>query len=135
MSMEATIRIANRLPELSTLEEKLTALLESGGASQEFIDDVILIAEELVTNTVSYGYEDEDEHHIEIEVSHSAGGWRFRFRDDAGAFNPLEAPPPDLEASERPIGGLGIHLVKELSDLVSYERSEGCNIITVEKKA
>ena len=133
--MESTIRIANRLPELSTLQEKLTSLLESGGASREFIDDVLLIAEELVTNTVSYGYEDEDEHHIEIEVSLLAGRWRFQFRDDARAFDPLQAPPPDLEASERPIGGLGIHLVRELSDLVSYERADGCNILTVEMTA
>ena len=133
--MEATIRLANRLLELPTLRRKLIPLLESGGASQEFIDDVLLIAEELVTNTVSYGYEDDDEHHIEIEVSLNAGRWRFQFRDDAGAFNPLEKPPPDLEASERPIGGLGIHLVRELSDLVSYQRSDGCNILTVEKTA
>jgi anti-sigma regulatory factor (Ser/Thr protein kinase) len=56
--------------------------------------------------------------------------------DDAAAFNPLEARPPDTASGldERPIGGLGIHVVRKLMDEMAYERREGRNRLTLRKR-
>ena len=56
--------------------------------------------------------------------------------DDGHAFNPLEAPPPDLSLpmEKRPIGGLGIHLLRELSDGITYERRNGTNRLVLTKR-
>jgi serine/threonine-protein kinase RsbW len=56
--------------------------------------------------------------------------------DDAPAFDPLTLPTPDLDAplEDRPIGGLGVHLVKELMDVVTYERSGDRNILSLKKR-
>ena len=54
--------------------------------------------------------------------------------DDARPFNPLSAPAPDLspDADEREIGGLGIHLCREMFDQLTYERCDGRNVVTLE---
>jgi anti-sigma regulatory factor (Ser/Thr protein kinase) len=56
--------------------------------------------------------------------------------DDAQPFNPLEAPPPDVNAPlrERPLGGLGIHLARTMMDAMAYRRENGKNILTIRKK-
>jgi serine/threonine-protein kinase RsbW len=56
--------------------------------------------------------------------------------DDGRAFNPLEAAAPNLDASidERPIGGLGIHLVRSVMTSVEYRRQDGRNVLTMKKK-
>jgi len=55
--------------------------------------------------------------------------------DDGVAFDPLNAPPPDLESDieDRPIGGLGVYLVKEMMDRVDYARVDGRNRVTLVK--
>ena len=56
--------------------------------------------------------------------------------DDARPFDPLNAPPPDLNSAieDRRIGGLGVHLVKTLMDDVGYAYRDGRNHITLRKK-
>jgi len=56
--------------------------------------------------------------------------------DDGRQFNPLELPEPDLEKKleERPIGGLGIHLVRNLMDELEYRRTHNKNILIMKKK-
>ena len=60
----------------------------------------------------------------------------IEFRDFGRPFDPLQAPPPDLDrpAGERPIGGLGIHLVRSLTDRVEYRRLGGANLLRVERR-
>ena len=59
-----------------------------------------------------------------------------KVEDDGREFNPLELPEPDLEQKleERPIGGLGIHLVRNLMDELDYKRTHNKNILTMKKK-
>ena len=60
----------------------------------------------------------------------------MRFRDDGVEFDPLSRADPDLDAptEERGIGGLGIHLVKTLTDEASWRRDGDANILTVRKR-
>ena len=77
----------------------------------------------------------------EIEVECRADGhgrFYLAFRDCGIAFNPLEQTPPDLsmDISSRPVGGLGIYLVKQMAARLAYEYRDGCNILMLwfEKK-
>ena len=57
----------------------------------------------------------------------------FEFKYEGVEYNPLEKPYPDIDMppEERPIGGLGIYMVKKMSDEISYERRENKNILTL----
>ena len=93
-----------------------------------------LSLDELITNIVSYGYRDSDEHEIRVTMTEQSGSLVVVLEDDGMAFDPFtDAPEPDLEAGveERPIGGLGVYLVKTLMDEVAYERLDGRNRITL----
>jgi anti-sigma regulatory factor (Ser/Thr protein kinase) len=97
---------------------------------------VLLAIEELVTNCIEYGYDDADDHTIVIVLSISDGSLTMDVIDDGHPFDPLTAPPPDfsLEVEDRPIGGLGIYLLRKLADNISYERNHGTNRLTLTKR-
>jgi serine/threonine-protein kinase RsbW len=94
-----------------------------------------LVIEELVTNCIKYGYEDAGEHLVEVKLQLSADELAVTVTDDGQPFNPLELPAPDLQApvENRPIGGLGIHLVRQMSDRMEYVRADGKNRVMVRK--
>jgi len=94
-----------------------------------------LAIEELVTNCIKYGYDDSAEHLIEIELTLSDGQLEITVTDDGHPFNPLELPEPNtnLPIEERPIGGLGIHLLRKMSDAMDYTRADGRNRLTLRK--
>ena len=90
--------------------------------------------DELITNIVSYGYQDCEEHEIRVTVSDRGGSLMVVLEEDGIAFNPFtSAPEPDLDASieERRIGGLGVYFVKTLMDEATYERVGNRNRITL----
>src|SRR6185436_19483438 len=97
---------------------------------------VNLALDELVTNVIKYGYDDADEHRIQVTVTVDGGLLTLSMDDDGKPFNPLEAPPPDLDLpiEERPIGGLGVFIVRSLADSLAYRREQGHNILTLTKK-
>ena len=94
-----------------------------------------LAIEELVTNCIKYGYDDSAEHIIEIELKLSVGELVITVTDDGLPFNPLELPEPDtnLRVEDLPIGGLGIHLLRKMSDRMDYARTDGKNRLTLRK--
>ncbi|HEX3026476.1 MAG TPA: ATP-binding protein [Clostridia bacterium] len=91
--------------------------------------------DEILTNTVGYGFKDSEEHEIIVKFVLYNKTLTIEIRDDGIPFNPLKQPEPDLSQNieERPIGGLGIHLVRKMMDAVDYRREEGCNILTIKK--
>ena len=93
------------------------------------------ILEEAVTNVIQYAYPDKKDQDIRIDMSYENKRLTIVITDTGISFNPLERQEPDLTLSleERPIGGLGIYLVKQLMTEVSYSRSAGKNILTMAK--
>lgn len=94
------------------------------------------VFDEMLVNAIDYGLEDNPEALLQVMVSLSAESLTALVMDNGPAFNPLEeADSPYTQASldERPIGGLGVQLVKSLMDSASYERSEDCNLLTLGK--
>ena len=91
-----------------------------------------LQGDELLTNIISYAYRDDKEHEIGIKVELSSDRLKVSMVDDGIPFNPLgiEKPDTELPLEEREIGGLGIHLVRNMMDKVSYRRRIDKNVIT-----
>ena len=97
---------------------------------------VSLAIEELVTNCIKYGYQDANGHTIDFLLSVDEGVLSLEVVDDGNPFNPLDAPRPDLSLppEKRPIGGLGLHLLRELADEMRYERRDGTNRLRLTKR-
>jgi anti-sigma regulatory factor (Ser/Thr protein kinase) len=105
------------------------------GLSKKCIFEANLALDELFTNIISYGFDDKNEHTIRITISLQNDELVFSVEDDGIPFNPTEVETPDLECTieECRIGGLGIHLAKNLMDEVCYQRCKDKNILTLKK--
>lgn len=127
--------IVNDLTEIGRLSEVIDEFIARNGLDRKAAFEINVAMDELLTNTISYGYDDGQEHRIGIEVGLSDGVITIEVEDDGRAFNPFDAKQPDIEAEllERPIGGLGVHLVRQLIDEVDYRRTDGRNIVTLKK--
>ncbi|HUG54052.1 MAG TPA: ATP-binding protein [Vicinamibacteria bacterium] len=93
--------------------------------------------DEVLSNTVRWGHGgDTDQHEIEIQASLQQGALVLSVVDDAPPFNPLETPEPDVTRplEERPVGGLGILVVRKLMDAITYERREGRNWLVLTRR-
>ncbi|MCQ2264948.1 MAG: ATP-binding protein [Bacteroidales bacterium] len=91
-----------------------------------------LSVEETVENVVNYAYK-EGLGYIEIETKKEDNVLSIILKDSGKPFNPLAKSDPDITLSveERPIGGLGIFLCKQMMDDVQYSFKDGCNILTM----
>ncbi len=130
------LHIKNSLPEISHVIEKFEIFAEENDLSQRIIYDISLCLDELITNIISYGFDDNAKHIIEVQFYLKEHELKLVFIDDGIAFNPeLKEDPVHLKHSveERPIGGLGIYLVKKLMDIIKYRRVEDKNILTLTK--
>ena len=130
-----TFKLKNKLSELDTLCQKLEGFGESIGLSPKFIFETNLALDELFTNIISYGYNDKQVHLITVKISLQNNELLFSIEDDGIPFNPTEVDEPDLGCTieECKIGGLGIHLAKNLMDEVCYQRCKDKNILTLKK--
>lgn len=95
--------------------------------------DILLAVTELVTNTLLYGYQ-EKSGYIEVQVDRDGGVLFVRLRDHAEMFDPTQVPTPNvsLPLEERPLGGMGIYLARQLVDSLTYQRlPQGENEVTL----
>jgi sigma-B regulation protein RsbU (phosphoserine phosphatase) len=95
-----------------------------------------LVFDELLSNVISYAYPDGAVGDIEVELGLDHGELVITLADDGVPFDPLQKPRPEVHKTveERDIGGLGIHLCRELMDEVSYQRRAGQNIVTLKTR-
>lgn len=130
-----SFELKNSLSELDTLCRNLERFGETLGLSQRMIFKVNLALEELVSNTISYGYTDDDDHWIKVAIAVEDGVLVINLEDDGIPFNPVEAKEPDCgcPVEERKIGNLGIHLCKQFMDDLIYERRGNKNVVTLRK--
>jgi serine/threonine-protein kinase RsbW/sigma-B regulation protein RsbU (phosphoserine phosphatase) len=131
-----TIEVRNTNDAIAPACQKAEAWLEAFDPSPKAMYLVPLAIEEIVTNCVKHGYDDTDEHTILITMSVDDGTLTMTIVDDGHAFDPLAESAPDFSISveDRQIGGLGIHLLKNLSDTMAYERRDAANRLTLTKR-
>ena len=89
----------------------------------------------MMNNYISYAYDGVKKPQLDIEIRLDGGVAELTFTDNGKLFDPLEKEDPDVEAdlSDRPVGGLGIMIVKNISDKISYRVFEGKNRLTITK--
>jgi len=106
-------------------------LAEDAGLSEEQIYALDLCIVELVTNVVDHSY-GENPGVIRLELEIGPGAAVLTIVDDGPPFDPLSMPPPGTPTSieDAPIGGLGIHMVRQTADRCRYERRNGQNVFT-----
>ena len=115
---------------------RLAELVEKFGAEHHLADDLInnvnLVLDEMVSNVIKYGHAPTDPGDIKVTLSVDDTRLTIDITDAGVAFNPLEAKPPDLDLPimERPVGGLGIHIVKTLTETATYRRKDDRNHLT-----
>lgn len=95
-----------------------------------------LLVEELLTNLVKYGYDLEGAGRAELTLRRDGDRVVLTVVDDGRAFDPLGAPAPDLDrkVEDRPVGGLGLHLIRSLAEQASYARVAGRNHLTLTRR-
>ena len=112
---------------------QVDAGLSGHGLPATVMHDVHLVIEEVACNVLSHGIEEGREPRLELLASVEGNRLAMEFRDNGRAFDPLSQPPPDLDADieDRPIGGLGVHLIKELAEQVAYARDDLHNVLRI----
>ena len=114
---------------LSALMDAVEAHLAATGTPDAASASVLIALDEVMANVMSHGGEGGASPSVEVAVRVADGQIAVEVSDDGRAFNPIEAATPDTSGSveDRPIGGLGIHLVRTMMDSVDYERRAGRN--------
>jgi phosphoserine phosphatase RsbU/P len=136
MTEHVEVKLHNELSELDRLHRTLTEFGGQNGLPDEVLRDLKLVLEEIVTNIISYGYTDSREHEIRVRLGIESAQVRVEVEDDGKPFNPLEAPEADTTnpLEDRAVGGLGIHLVRTLTDGLEYRRHGGRNLLVMRKQ-
>jgi sigma-B regulation protein RsbU (phosphoserine phosphatase) len=131
-----TLPLINKVSEITKLNafvKSATAALnmETGLANQ-----IKLAVEEAVTNVIDYAYPNDIEGNINITIEADESRVRFILSDTGAEFDPTGVSKADttLTVEERPIGGLGVFLVRNLMDSINYERVDGKNVLRMEKR-
>lgn len=135
MTQELTLQLKGDLESVHTGGNTAAEWLASQGAPAPLEYFGNLVIEEFGTNCVKYGFDPAREHSLEIALSLSSEGLTVTIVDDGQPFNPLEVPQPDLggPVEERPVGGLGIYLVRRMADRIDYAREGRFNRLTLFK--
>ncbi|MYD96972.1 MAG: ATP-binding protein [Gammaproteobacteria bacterium] len=122
---------------LTTLAEAVEQFADRESLGESVPFNLNLVLDELITNSISYGLPQVDEPLLRLRLSRNGDTVEAQVEDNGPAFDPFEeAPQPDTEQEldDRPIGGLGVFLVKQFTDDSFYERDGEINRITMRMK-
>lgn len=128
-----TLRAMSRLDELTALSEALDAFLGSRNTDEETRYAVQFALEELFSNIVKYAFDDDRPHPVDIVLRLADAGLMLTMDDDGKPFDPTAAPRPDTTSAleDRPVGGLGLYLLRQMSSGMEYRRVGDRNRTTV----
>ena len=128
--------LPNDIETIPQLNEFIDSVAEEVGLEMSLTMSLNLALEEAVVNVMEYAYPEGQKGNVEIEVTADQEWMTFVIADTGIAFDPTMKEDADttLSAEERPIGGLGIFLVRQLMDVIDYKRQDNKNVLTLQKK-
>ena len=134
--MQHSITLTNDIQQVPQLAEFVDMVCEEVGMDMAVAIQMNLAIEEAVVNVMTYAYPAGTIGNVNIEAQANDERLKFTIIDSGIPFDPTTKDEVDttLSAEERPIGGLGIHLVRQLMDSINYERIDGKNVLTLRKK-
>jgi anti-sigma regulatory factor (Ser/Thr protein kinase) len=118
------------------VDDFVGAFVREHGMAADEASRILILLEELLTNLMKYGYPDRAEPgQAEIVLALDGSRLEIEFIDDGCAFDPFAGPPPNLDEplEARQVGGLGLHLLRSLSDDAHYERRNNTNVIRLSR--
>jgi serine/threonine-protein kinase RsbW len=136
MAEPQRLRMIAGLDDLFEIRRFVEGAAARGGGDPAAVADMLLALNEAATNVIGHGYEGAPGI-LEVEVAYDGDALTVRLRDQAPAFDPALAPVPDvtLPLDRRPLGGMGVHMMRQLTDQLSYRtRSDGWNELVLVKR-
>jgi sigma-B regulation protein RsbU (phosphoserine phosphatase) len=132
---ELKVHFLNEISEIEKLQYVVEKYSQANDLPEELTMQLNLVLEELLSNTIFYGYQDHEKHYIYVHFILKSDRLTLVLEDDGIAFNPLERSKVDTTKSieDVEVGGLGIHFVKNLMDHIEYKRDDNKNFLTLEK--
>ena len=136
VKLQRSITLPNDIEKVPLLAEFVDEVCEIVGFDMSTTMGINLALEEAVVNVMSYAYPLGTVGNVNIEAMANEKRLKFIISDWGTPFDPTAEKEVDttLSAEERPIGGLGIHLVRQIMDSINYERIDGMNVLTLRKK-
>ncbi|MDE2772878.1 MAG: ATP-binding protein [Gemmatimonadota bacterium] len=134
MMDELRVSLAPRLSSVRSLAQMVEGFGDANELPEQKIYMINLALDELITNTVSYGLQGVEQPQIEITVKVDDAAVVLTVVDNGRRFDPTQDTGPDLSSDidDRPVGGLGLHLIKSFADRMKYEYVDGKNRLTLE---
>ena len=133
--LQRSLTLPNDINTIPQLNEFIDTVCEELEIDMALAMSLNLAMEEAVVNVMDYAYPEGTEGEVDIEAIADETQLHFTISDSGKPFAPTAKEEVDttLSAEERPIGGLGIHLIRQLMDNISYERKDGKNILRLSK--
>jgi serine/threonine-protein kinase RsbW len=134
--MKKEIKIKNHVEELEKVNQFVEEICEELGLDMELQMNLNLVLEEMVSNVIFYAYPKGTPEEIELAAESDGKELTFVLSDSGIEFDPTakEDADPDVNPMDRDIGGMGIYIVKNIMNKVTYQRLEGKNLLTMQKK-
>lgn len=128
--------VGHRLEDLRLLHDAIDQYCRARDLPAQPVGQLQLALEEHVTNIIRHGSKSEASQPVTVRVRIIDDNLVVEVRDSGPPFNPLELPSPDLHLpmEKRPLGGLGIHMMRQLTDRLEYRRDGASNLLTLYKR-
>jgi len=135
-TLSRSITLDNDVSQVTELNQFVQSVTEELQFDKALSNRIKLAVEEVVVNIMDYAYVADVKGQVKVEAMANDERLRFILTDSGRAFDPTAVSRADttLTVEDRPIGGLGILLVRNLMDSINYERIDGQNILRIEKK-
>ena len=133
---ERHLLLQNDVRQIPQLADFVETIAQESNLDQALAMTLNLALEEAVTNVIMYAYPKGSQGLVDLEAIVRKDSLVFILSDSGKPFDPTSAPEADisLDVEDRPIGGLGIFLVRQLMDVIQYQRDGDKNVLTLRKK-
>jgi anti-sigma regulatory factor (Ser/Thr protein kinase) len=132
----ATMRLSADFSDLAAIREFVAQTGHDLGLDEDLIPDLQLAVDEICANVIEHGYNGQCGE-IEITIEPIPNGVRTQVRDWGVAFEPQQVPTPNVTSplEQRPLGGLGLFLVRQMMDDLRFEfDAQNGNTVTMVKR-
>ena len=134
--LQRSLTLPNNVETIPELNVFIDSVAEEIGLDMSLTMSLNLAIEEAVVNVMEYAYPQGEKGDVTIDVTATDQWLQFVLTDSGTPFDPTKKEEADttLSAEERPIGGLGIFLVRQLMDSIEYAFKDGKNVLTLKKQ-
>ncbi|MBO7109233.1 MAG: ATP-binding protein [Prevotella sp.] len=134
--MKKEIQIRNQVDDLQHVAAFVEEIADELQLSPELTMNFNLVLEEMVSNVIFYAYPKENDQPIILTATSDDDSISFIITDEGRAFDPTAREDADMSVNpaDRQLGGMGIFITRQIMDDVTYQRIDGCNILTMTKR-